>query len=59
VAKLLLLSVVLASVALPVVLSRRPSPRRSIRRLLGAMAVIILVWAYLCLSLYPQWVHVE
>ncbi len=49
------LAVVLASIVLPVVLARRGT-RQAYRTLVLSMALIILVWGYLCLSVYPRYV---
>jgi hypothetical protein len=53
VAKLIILSIVLASFVLPVWLSTKPPPRRTIRRLQWTMFFFVIVWAYMCLRWYP------
>ena len=52
-AKLIILSIVLASFVLPVWLSTKPQPRRTIRRLQWTMFFFVIVWAYMCLRWYP------
>jgi hypothetical protein len=57
--KLIPLYVVVATVVLPVWLARRPRPMTQLKVLYATMLVLILVWGYLCIRVYPQYVHVE
>ncbi|HLK39699.1 MAG TPA: hypothetical protein VKU41_23245 [Polyangiaceae bacterium] len=58
-AKLIILSIVLVSVALPIWYSGRPNPRRTLRRVQWSMVLFIVVWAYLCLRRYPAMVPLK
>jgi hypothetical protein len=53
-AKLILLSVVLLTIALPMAVAERAGPRRSLRLVWGGMIAFALVWAVLCTWAYPQ-----
>lgn len=57
--KLIILSVVIFSVAVPMILSTRPKPQATLRRLVYIMIFAIFVWAQLCLKLYPQYVPLK
>lgn len=50
------LLIVLASIAVPMALAGSPNPKRALRWLQITIAVFALVWAYLCLSVYPVYV---
>ena len=52
--KLIILSIVLVSVAVPTWLSTSPQPRKALRRAQGIVALFVIVWAYLCLHWYPD-----
>ena len=58
-AKLIILSIVLVSFAVPVWLSASPTPRRTLRRIQWLMFAYILLWSYMCLRWYPQLVTIE
>jgi hypothetical protein len=53
------LFIVLVSIALPIVLARSPKPKRALRWLQISIAVFALVWAFLCLDVYPLYVLPE
>ena len=53
------LSIVIASIVVPLILSRSKSPRRAMRLLYVTMALLALVWCFLCLRVYPQYVFPE
>jgi len=53
-AKLILLSIVLLSMAVPIHLSARPAPKRVLRRVQWIVAAIVVVWAFLCIVVYPK-----
>ncbi|MDP9034388.1 MAG: hypothetical protein M3O50_06245 [Myxococcota bacterium] len=57
--KLILLSIVLVSVALPIRLSARVAPRRALRLTQWIIAGFVFVWAYMCVSWYPQLVPLD
>ena len=50
------LSIVIASIALPMWFATRPRPRRSLRRLQLTMVAVTLLWVFLCIHVYPQYV---
>jgi hypothetical protein len=58
-AKLIILSIVLVSFAVPVWFSTSTQPRRALRRVQQIILVFIVVWAYMCLHWYPQLVPLE
>jgi hypothetical protein len=53
------LSIVILSIALPIILSRRPRPRQAVRTLYLVMVIGALVWCMLCLHVYPAYVLPE
>lgn len=53
-AKLIILSIVLVSFALPVWLATTRRPRQTLRRLQWGMFAFVAVWAYMCLRWYPD-----
>jgi len=53
-AKLILLSVVLLTIAVPMLVAERPRPRRAIRLVWGVTLAFTFVWAVLCTWIYPQ-----
>jgi hypothetical protein len=59
VAKLIILSIVLVSFALPTWMSTTPRPRRALRKLQWTMFVFVFVWAYMCLNWYPALVELK
>jgi hypothetical protein len=58
-AKLIIISIVLVSFAVPVYFSTRPSPRRTLRRVQWIMFGFTILWAYLCLHWYPTLVELQ
>ena len=56
-AKLLLLSTVLVSIALPIVLASDPNPRRGVRRLWQLMLAYNAFYAFAVLEIYPRMSH--
>jgi hypothetical protein len=58
-AKLIILSVVLVSFALPVWLAATPMPRRTLRRIQWLVFAYVLLWSFMCLYWYPTLVEVE
>jgi hypothetical protein len=58
-AKLILLSIVLFTTALPILLAGRPDPRRMVRLLQILTVIAAFIWAYACRTWYPQLVTVE
>ena len=58
-AKLIILSIVLISFALPIRLAASPHPRRTLRRMQTIVFVYIFVWAYMCVRWYPQLVPLK
>jgi hypothetical protein len=59
VAKLIILSIVLVSFAVPVYLSSSPRPERALRRSQWFVFGFIVIWAYMCLYWYPTLVSLE
>ena len=57
--KLVLLSIVFVSFAVPMWLARSTQPRRALRRVQWIIFAFIVVWAYMCLKWYPQLVPVQ
>lgn len=57
--KLILLSIVLVSVAVPIRLCSRASPRRALRNAQWITVAFVLVWALMCIVWYPQLVPIE
>ncbi len=53
-AKLLLLSILGATIVLPAVMASDPSPRRGLRRMVVGMVIYIVVWALACAFVYPR-----
>lgn len=58
-AKLILLSIVIVSVVVPMLLATRRSPVRMLRNAQVAALLAVVVWAYMCISWYPQLVPVD
>jgi hypothetical protein len=58
-AKLILLSIVLVGIVVPILLSTRRSPRRALRQAQAIALGFIVVWAYMCLTWYPDLVPLE
>jgi hypothetical protein len=53
------LLIVLASFIVPMVLAGRPRPQRRVGQLYVAMGVLLLLWVFLCLTVYPRYVPPE
>jgi hypothetical protein len=58
-AKLILLSIVLVSVAVPIRMSSRGSPRRALRSAQWITFAFVFLWAFMCIWWYPELVPVE
>jgi hypothetical protein len=58
-AKLIVLSIILANAGVPIWLSRRPSPRSSLRQSQLMTTAFVFLWAYMCLTWYPQLVPLD
>ena len=58
-AKLILLSIVLVTVTIPMILSTRKSPKRTLRTIQIISLVFVVIWAWMCLTIYPQLVPVD
>jgi hypothetical protein len=58
-AKLILLSIIILSVALPMTMAARPKPQATLRRVVLIMVFVIVVWSQLCLRVYPSYVPLE
>lgn len=57
--KLILLSIILFTVIVPIAMSKRSSPKRTLRSIQIATFVATWVWAYACRVWYPQLVTFE
>jgi hypothetical protein len=57
--KLIPLSIVLASIIIPILLAEKPGPKKTVRTLQVTMAIVTLAWALLCLHVYPAYVLPE
>jgi hypothetical protein len=53
------LSIVILSIIVPIVLSRRSRPKQAIRTLWFTMAFLALVWTMLCMHVYTAYVLPE
>ena len=53
------LSIVIASIVVPMVLARSRQPKRAMTILYVTMALMALVWSMLCLRVYPRYVWPE
>jgi hypothetical protein len=58
-AKLILLSIVIVSAAVPLRLSARPAARRALQNTQWTMVAFIVVWALMCIMMYPTLVPLE
>jgi hypothetical protein len=58
-AKLILLLLILFSTLVPLFAAGSKSPKRTMRTVQVATAIMTFVWAYLCLAYYPQMVSIE
>jgi len=59
VAKLIILSIVLVSFAVPVRLATSRQPRVALRRAQWIVLAFIVIWALMCLRWYPQLVFLK
>jgi hypothetical protein len=57
--KLILLSVVILTIALPMYVAARPKPQATLRQVVLIMIFAIVVWSQLCLRIYPQYVPLK
>jgi hypothetical protein len=57
--KLIPLSLVLITILLPALLAQRSGPKRSVKLLFGLMPLIVVIWAFLCMRVYPLYVQLE
>ena len=51
--KLIILSIVIMSFALPIYLSTSAQPAKMLKRVQVLMCLYVLLWSYLCLHWYP------
>jgi hypothetical protein len=58
-AKLIILSVLLASMAVPAWLSTSPNPRKALRKTQGLVVLFVIVWGFMCLHWYPELVPMK
>lgn len=58
-AKLIILSIVLVSFAVPVQLAASPRPKNALRRAQWIVLAFIVLWALMCLRWYPQLVFLK
>ena len=57
--KMIPLSIVIATIVVPMFVAARPRPKRSVRIVQIIMTIVALVWAMLCLEVYPRYVFPE
>jgi hypothetical protein len=57
--KIIPLSIVIASIVVPMYLSGRSRPKEAVRTLWITMALLALVWTLLCAKVYPAFVPPE
>jgi hypothetical protein len=53
VSKLILVSIVIVSIAVPIRLCAGPTPKRALRRTQWILAAFVFFWAFLCIVWYP------
>jgi hypothetical protein len=58
-AKLILLSIVMVGVLVPIAMSTRRRPRKALRAAQIVAVSFVVVWAYMCITWYPQLVPLE
>lgn len=58
-AGLITLLLILFSTVVPIVLSKSRSPRRTLRFIQYSTVAMTIVWAWLCLAYYPQFVELN
>ncbi len=57
--KMIPLSIVIASIVLPVIYSKRPKPKNALKSLQITIAVFAFFWAVANVYIYPKFVFVE
>ena len=55
-AKLLMMSVILATVVIPIITSRLASPRHGLKRAVMLMLAFNLFYGFALIKLWPRWV---
>jgi hypothetical protein len=58
-AKLIILSIVIVSFAVPTMLATSPRPRAAIRRAQVLVLAFIVAWAFMCVRWYPDLVPLK
>jgi hypothetical protein len=58
-AKLIILSVIIVSFAVPIWFAGSSRPRRDLRKVQWAVAAFIVVWSYMCIRWYPDLVPLK
>jgi hypothetical protein len=58
-AKLIILSVLIVSIAVPASMSTSAHPRKALRRMQGIVVTFVIVWGFLCLHWYPALVPLK
>jgi hypothetical protein len=53
------LSLIVFSIFFPAFVAGRSRGRKSMRLVFIVMAIYIVVWAWMCLNVYPVYVHIE
>jgi hypothetical protein len=59
VAKLIILSVILVSFAVPIRLAKSPRPAQALRRTRLTILGFIVIWTFMCLKWYPTLVFLQ
>jgi hypothetical protein len=57
--KLIILSVVLVSMAVPSWLAASAKPRKGLRRVQGIVVLFVVLWGYMCTHWYPNLVQIK
>jgi hypothetical protein len=57
--KVIPVSIVIASIVLPILFSTRPRPKKSLQRLQITLIALAFVWVLLCVYVYPRYVLPE
>ena len=58
-AKYIPLSIVIASIVVPMIAARSPRPKRALTTMCVTMALLAFVWCMLCMRVYPVYVLPE
>jgi hypothetical protein len=58
-AKLIILSILIVSIAVPAWMSGSPQPQKALSRAQWIIVLFVFVWAYLCLNWYPTLVPLK